>query len=354
MDQKRLLAFLGCPMDSDERQASVEEKRACLGSTGPDDPYDAVMALIRQEVNSSLWREAGRLEVPSWLRPVPALSDGGAMAVDNFVDFMDRWGCADFADTAKKMAEQAAFPDTPCLITVDHCVAGGVIRAVSQRHGLDSLTLVVLDSHMDALTTPVLAGAISYDMEHNPNSRYDAHDPFLQERPDSYNASSFLQHLLDSEAVKPENLFLVGISDYPPKHAFRNKDPRIQAYTQAFSGLKKNGAHLITKSDLAAGSGKASALFKKIKTPWLYISIDMDVGSKNAVGAVRFDDWTGLSEVQLYRLAIELRQVLKRGVGLAGLDLCEFNPRHADAGDRTYRVAANLIKILAFGQKPTP
>lgn len=352
MAEERRLAFLGCPLDSDERQAAVDEKRASLGS-GPDDPYDAVLAYLSKELKPDSWHEAGRLEVPSWLRPIPTLGDGSAMAVENFVDFMDQWGCADFADTVKKMAEQIEFPDLPCLIAVDHSVAGGVIRAVSQRYGAEKLTVVVLDSHLDALTTPVLAGAISYDLEHNPNTNYDAHDPFLHERPESYNASSFLRHLLEAEAVAPQNLFVVGISDYPPKHAFRNPDPRIQAYTGTYSGLKKTGVNFITKNDLAAGSAKAKALFKKIKTPWLYVSIDMDVGSKNAAHAVRFDDWTGLGEVQLYRLALELREVLKRSVRLAGLDVCEFNPRRAGFGDRTYRVAANLIKILAFGHKPT-
>lgn len=353
MAEDRRLAFMGCPLDSDERQAAVDEKRASLGA-GPDDPYDAVLALLRQDLDPLRWREAGRLEVPSWLRPMPALSDGGAMAVENFVDFMDKWGCADFAETAKEMTEQAAFPDTPCLITVDHSVAGGIIQAVSQKYGPENLSVVVMDSHLDALATPVLAEAIAYDMEHNPNTQYDPYDPFLHDRPDSYNASSFLQHLLAAETVKPSNLFVVGISDYPPKHAFRNKDPRIQAYTGSYSGLKKKGVRLITKNDLAAGSAKARALFKRIKTPWLYVSIDMDVGSNNAVGAVRFNDWTGLSETQLYRLAEELRRVIDRGVGLAGLDVCEFNPRQAGADDRTYLVAANLIKILALGRKPTP
>jgi arginase family enzyme len=351
MKSERRIAFLGCPLDSDERQAAIDEKRASLGA-GQDDPYDAVLAMLRKELDPSLWREAGRLEVPSWLRPKPSLSDGGAMAVENFVDFMDKWGCADFADASKRMTEQAAFPDTPCLIAVDHSVAGGVIQAASQRHGADNLTVVVLDSHLDALTTPVLSGAITYDLEHNPNTQYDAYDPFLHDRPDSYHASSFLQHLLASEAVLTKNLFVVGISDYPPKKAFRNKDPRIQAYTQSYSGLKKLGARLVTKKDLASGSGKVRALFKRIKTPWLYVSIDMDVGANNAVGAVRFDDWTGLSEAQLYRLAIELRKVLDRGVGLAGMDVCEFNPRRVGMGDRTYRVAANLIKALAFGHEP--
>jgi arginase family enzyme len=352
MAAQQRLAFLGCPLDSDERQAAVDEKRACLGA-GQDDPYDAVLDLLRQELDQSLWREAGRLEVPTWLRPRPALSDGGAMTVDNFVDFIDRWGCADFTDSARKMTEQAAFPDTPCLIAVDHCLAGGIIQAASQRHGAENLSVVVLDSHLDALTTPVLSGAIAYDLEHNPDTQYDAYDPFLHDRPDSYHASSFLQHLLATEAVLPSNLLVVGISDYPPKHAFRNKDPRIQAYTGAYSGLKKQGVRLVTKKDLAVGSSKVRALFKRIKTSWLYVSIDMDVGANNAVGAVRFDDWAGLSETQLYRLAAELRAVLARGVGLAGLDVCEFNPRRVGMGDRTYRVAANLIKALAFGHKPS-
>ena len=350
MDPGPRLAFLGCPLDSDERQAAVDEKRGSLGS-GQDDPYDAVLDLLRPEIDSSLWREAGRLEVPSWLRPKPGLDDAGSMVVDNFVDFMDKEGCADFADSVKKMTEQAAYPDTPCLIAVDHSLAGGVIQAASQRHGPDGLTVVVLDSHLDALTTPVLSGAIAYDLEHNPHSQYDAHDPFLHNRPDSYHASSFLRHLLASGAVRPRNLFVVGISDYPPKHAFRNKDPRIQAYTRSYSGLKKQGVRLVTKKDLAMGSNKIRALFKQIKTPWLYISIDMDVGANNAVSAVRFDDWTGLGEAQLYRVAAELRKVLDRGVGLAGLDVCEFNPRRAGLGDRTYRVAANLIKTLSLGHK---
>lgn len=342
------IAFMGCPLDSDERQASIGEKLSCLGS-GAGDPYESVLALLRPELDPSLWREAGRLQVPPWLWPIPPAEENGAMLVDNFVHFIDQGGCADFADAAGRMTEEAALPDTPCLIAVDHSVAGGVIRSLSRRHGPESLSVVVLDSHLDAVITPVLAGAIAYDLERNPHSLYDPDDPFLRDRPDSYNASSFLRHLLAEGAVLPRNLFVVGISDYPPRHAFRIKDSRIKAYTQAYAGLKEQGVRLITKKDLAAGSAKARALFKQIRTPWLHVSLDMDVGAGNAVEAVRFDNWTGLSEAQIFRLAQELRLVLDRGVGLAGLDLCEFNPRRAVAAIHAYRVAANLIKLLAFG-----
>ncbi len=348
MSKQPRLALLGCPLDSDERQASVDEKRALLGA-GPDDPYQPVTALLREEVDPSLWREAGHLEVPPWLRPIPPASEGGAMLVENFVGFIDQGGCLDFAESAGRMADQAAWPDPPCLIAVDHSLAGGVIQSLAQRHGAENLTVVVLDSHLDALTTPVLAGAIAYDIEHNPRSLYDAGDPFLRHRPDSYHASSFLHHLLARGAVLPGNLLVVGISDYPPKQAFRNKDPRIRAYTQAYRGLRERGVRLVTKKDLAAGSGKIKALLRQIKTPWLYVSVDMDLGANNAARAVRFDNWTGLARPQILRLAGELRRVLERGVALAGLDVCEFNPRRQDAAPETYRLAADIIKTIAFG-----
>jgi arginase family enzyme len=345
------IAFLGCPLDADERQAAVEEKRACLGA-GQDDPYEAVVELVRAEVDPALWREAGRLEVPDWLRPIPPARESGAMVVDNFVHFIDQGGCRDFADSAGEMAAQAALPEVPALVGVDHSLAGGLIELLSRRLGPEALSVVVLDSHLDAITTPEVAGAIAYDLEHNPRSVYDPADPFLAHRPDAYHASSFLRHLLAAGRLLPRNLYVVGISDYPPKHAFRLKDPRIRRYTAAYQGLRRQGARLITKQDLAAGSGKLRALLKGIRTPWLYLSADLDIGAGSGAPAVRFDNWTGLNQAQIYRLGTELRRVLDSGVGLAGLDVSEFNPRRRDSLAATYRVAANLLRQVAFGLEP--
>ncbi len=346
MSRKTTLALLGCPLDCDERQESVDQKLAAL-SGGGGDPYEQVVEILRREADPSLWREAGRLETPPWLRPVPPPGDRGAMVVENFIDFIDRGGCADFAASTGRMVDEAAFPDTPCLIAVDHSLAGGVIRSLSDRHGAENLTVVVLDSHLDALPGPVLAGAVAYDLETNPHFPYDPRDPFIHGRPDSYNASSFLLHLLEQGAVLPSNLFILGVSDYPPKRAFRIKDPRIRAYTGIFKDLKSEGVHLLTKQDLAS-SGKLRSVLNRIDTPFVYVSIDMDVGARNAVRAVRFDNRTGLNRAQINRIARELRLVLDRGPALAGLDLTEFNPRLASTHPEVYRLAADLIRILAW------
>ncbi|MCB2188731.1 MAG: arginase family protein [Deltaproteobacteria bacterium] len=350
---ERQVAFLGFPLDPDERQESLDHKLALDGQgAGEDDPYQEVMELIRQEVDPARWREEGSLEVPAWLRPMPPAEEREKLLVDNFVEFIDGEGCRAAAEEAGRHVAEHILPDIPCLLAVDHCLTGGVLAELARVHSPENISLVVLDSHLDAVPVPVTAGAILFDAEHNPSSVYDADNPFLHHRPDSYNASSFLHHLLDQGVVLPRNLIVAGLSDYPPKRAFKIKDQRIKDYAGVYSGLKARGAAILTKKDLAAGTSRFKALLARINTPFVYISIDMDVGAKNALIGVRFDQYVGLSEPQIYRLAEALRGLLDRGVRLAGLDLTEFNPRWAGGSDPTYRIAANLIRLILFGMEP--
>ncbi len=53
-DQK--VVFFGCPLDSDERDESVQEKRAAMNHRPiADDPYKSVMAFVRNEVEQRMW-----------------------------------------------------------------------------------------------------------------------------------------------------------------------------------------------------------------------------------------------------------------------------------------------------------
>lgn len=352
--QDKRIVFLGCALDPDERQEAVRQKLELAGAgAGGDNPYDRVLALMRGEVPDKAWREAGCLETPAWLMPVPPAAEAGAMSVDNFVAFIDGQGCRAAAEAMSGMIDSLAPDEAPCLIAVDHSLTGGALAGLAARHGAENISLVVLDSHLDAVPVPVTSGAIAYDMETNPQSMYDPDDPFLRDRPDSYNASTFLHHLLDDGVVLAQNLFVAGISDFPPKRAFRIKDPRIKDFVQAYSGLRTRGARVFTKKDLAAGGSKLAAVLRQVKTPYLYLSVDMDIGALNACHAVRFRNWPGLSEPHIYRLAQAVRAVLERGVQLAGMDVTEFNHRLAEPVDRTYRIAANLIEMICFNMQPT-
>ena len=342
-------------MDSDERDESIREKLAAI-PYGPkeDDPYPSVMALIRDEIDQNLWEEIGSLDVPAWLRPIPPVGEKENVTVDNFISFIDNDGCRTFAEMIGEHVVEKIYPQMPCMLAVDHSLTGGVFKKLATLVFPEQVSLVVLDSHTDALPASISSDAICYDMDTNPRSLYDSNDPYLKNRPDSYNASSFLYHLLEEGVVQPKNLYIIGIGDYPPKHSFRIKDPRIKRYSGHFSGLKKRGVTLITKKDLLSNPSKVRNILKRIDTPHMYVSVDMDVGAGNALRGVRFTNRRGLNEKQIYRIIELLRERISGGVRLMGMDLCEFNPRTADpvsvvSGDRTYRIAANLIRNLCFG-----
>jgi arginase family enzyme len=234
------------------------------------------------------------------------------------------------------------------MITVDHSLSGGMFRKLAEIYGPDNLSLIVLDSHTDALPVSIMSGAVEYDMETNRNSVYAADDPFLKNRPDSFNASSFIHYLLEEETLRHRNLTIIGPGDLPSKRSIRVKDERIRRYVSIFSDLRKKGVSILTKKDLISSPSKLKSVLNGIHTPYVYISIDMDVGAGNALDGVRFKNRQGLNEKQINNIASRLRALLSSGCELAGMDITEINTRNARKGDRTCRIAANLIKRLCF------
>jgi len=324
---EKKIIFFGCPLDGDERHESIQEKLSLMGTPGVvDDPYDGIMEIIRQEVNPELWSEKGSLDLPSWLRPIPPLTDGKKMTTEAFVDFMDHGGFETYAQQVGDFIATNIFPYIPCMLAVDHSLTGGALKKLGELYESEDISLIVLDSHTDAIPMSVMAGMVQYDLETNPETVYDPNDPFIYGRPDSYNASSFLYHLLNEGTVKPQNLYIFGISDYPPKHAFRIKDPRVEKYIRIFSELKRKGVTLLTKEGLLLSPSRFKSILSHIKTPYVYISIDLDIGARNGVEAVRFLERQGLNERQIYRIIDPLKDLLSRGVRLVGLDFTEINP----------------------------
>ena len=354
---RKRLVFFGCPLDSDERDESIQEKRALM-QAGKEfkDPYSSIMELIRNDVDSRLWEEKGSIEVPAWLLPSPSSTQKEQISVDHFVSFIDEDGCRRYADLVGDFIADHIFPDIPCMLAVDHSLTGGAFRRLVELYSPDQMSLIVLDSHTDAIPVSLLSGAIQYDIETNKNSVHDPNDPFLLNRAESYNSCSFLHYLMEEGAVEPENLYIIGVSDYPPKRSFRIKDQRIKRYVGLYTGLKKKGVKIVTKKDLLMNPSKVRAILGRIETPYLYVSIDMDIGARNALEGVRFRNWQGLNERQLYAIADYIMEPLSQGLLLAGMDLTEINPRMADASsphgrDRTYQIVLNLIKKLCFGIK---
>ena len=352
---EKKIIFFGCPLDGDERHDSIQEKLALKGFKGAfDDPYEGIMEIVRQEISPKLWEEKGSMDLPGWLRPIPPLADGEKITTEAFVDFMDHGGFETYAQQVGDFIAANIFPNIPCMLAVDHSLTGGALKKLGELYEPEDISLIVLDSHTDAIPMSVMAGMIQYDIDTNPDTFYDRNDPFLYERPDSYNASSFIYYLLAEKVVKPQNLYILGISDYPPKHAFRIKDQRVESYVNIFSELKRKGVTLLTKNDFLLSPSKMKNMLTHIKGSYIYISIDMDIGARNGIGGVRFLERQGLNERQIYRIIDLLKVLLSRGVRLVGLDFTEINPRRAGRNDstvtdQTYRITANIIKRLLLG-----
>ncbi len=348
------IIFFGCPLDCDEKYDSIQEKLQKLwANQGFDDPLDGVMDCLGHDISKDLWDNLGSLPVSSWLGSKPGSEDHSKITTENFISFIDNDGCKKFADKADQFVTDQILPHIPCLVGIDHSLTGGVFSALSRYYGKENLSLIIIDSHTDAVPMSVLAGAIQYEMETNSSSVHDVNDPFLYNRLDSYNASSFVHNLVTDEQVDPKNLYIIGVSDYPEKKSLRIKDARIKKYTNAYMGLKRRGTKIITKKECKLNPQKFKGFLKNISTPYVYVSIDMDIGANNALEGVRFRNWKGLNETQIYKLADFLANLFSNSIQLAGMDICEIDPRRAgtvlpSGKDKTYEIAANLIKKIAF------
>lgn len=351
--------FFGCPFDCDEQYDSIQEKCNGMGALQKNpDPLDGVLEILRNKEYQFDFREAGKIEVPSWLLPNPAAEDRSSLTTKNFTAFIDKGGCLEMAQKVRSFVTGEILPSSgiPCLVGIDHSLTGGAYKAVSDYYGKENVSLLVIDTHTDAIPMSAHADAIQYDIDINPSSVYDPKDPYLYDRPDSYNASSFLYHMLQSDDVIPQNLFIMGVSDYPEKKTFRIKDDRIQRYTSAFSSLKRKGCKIVTKKDCQFGFNKLKTIISNISTAYVYISVDMDIGAANAVNGVRFLNWKGLDERMIFQLINEICEVFNRNVKLAGMDIVEINPRKAgeqshNGKDKTYEIAAEIIKKIGTKQR---
>jgi arginase family enzyme len=350
---EKKMVFIGCPLDCDEQHESIQERLAPRVTSGPDDPLVPLLEVLSRLEPEENWLIGGPIPVPLWLRPFAPAGANADILLGTIIDFIDRNGCREYADKVGERIESDILPDFPCLIAVDHSLTGGAFAAMTRHYGRGNVSLIIVDSHTDAVPMSRLSGAIAHDMDTNPNSVYDRSDPYLFNRTESYNASSFIHHLMADGLIDPRDLYIIGVSDAPDKKAARIKDPRIEDYVGTWTTLYQHGATVITKKECQLKPAKVKTLLQKIRTSYAYVSIDMDIGARNAVEGVRFKNRQGLSEAQIYRLIDAIGGTGGENVRLAGMDITEINFRTAgmtlpSGQDRTYEIAAAIIRKLAF------
>ena len=346
----RKLALFGVALDPTDDELKLEFKTIqardlAAGSLRFKSPYEALTGVLQDLTARGLCEASGEVEIPSWLTPTPDPSDLPLLTAENNLSFIDEGGCNEIAERVKAFLEAGSVNGIPTMVAVDHSTTGGTLRALAKEHGSPDVAVLVVDSHFDGLQ---LAERIELFRYGNETGIDDPQEVSVQE---SYNCATWLKYMLDEGVVRPDRLIVFGISDYPT-NAMR-QDPRLSRYVDAYRAFEEAGVTFVTREEIRQKGvrGTLVPLLNGMAADRLYVSLDADIGSLDAVHAARFMNVVGLSSEELYEIARVLEETL-RGKELIGLDVCGIETfllgREFPNGstDRTLERLSGFVRIL--------
>jgi arginase family enzyme len=330
--------LLGAALDALDDPERVNLKRAYiqaaqagrLSDNVPLDPYDVLTPLLVDRCGPAVL-PFGKIDLPGWLTPRPEGRQGSSVQPDRYRAFLDGDGIEGWVEVCARLVERDILPDIPCLIAVDHGMTAGPLRALAGRFAPEETTVVILDSHFDAIPARLRALPGQASFACGPG-----------------NCGSFLVPLIEDGTLLPENLIVVGVSDYAYPHT-------AEPYRQAYLSLIARGVTVIPREEVEDDSFPAELEERLCRGRGrrLYVSLDADAGALECVHAARFLDTVGLSEEAILGTARLLRGLIDRGrFELIGLDAAEIDVHllgiEDDQGmpDRTAEVCAGFLSTL--------
>jgi arginase family enzyme len=346
--------IFGVAIDASDDPWALELKRASINASDcaerrlPDDLYDSLIPELRK-LDPKI-EALGKFSVPSLLTPRPRPSDAPFITQENMDAFVSDGGLQRLSWQLTDFVRKNVLPAMPIMLGVDHSATGGVVTALAEKLGSENLTVLVLDQHFDALPIAVRLPS---------DSGFGFNLGFLNTLSnltnEAYCCGNFWKYLIDDAVVLPRNLLFVGVADYPEdgtsagSERYRNAYLDFEARGCGFFPLKEFEGTYINRL--------RNFLREKITTPYLYVSLDLDVGSYQCVHAARYMDRPGLERKALMDIARIIRDESKSGkFQLAGSDVMEFNVHFSrietsdGTKDHTVGLALDFLKELLFAE----
>ncbi|HPR41951.1 MAG TPA: arginase family protein [Candidatus Methanofastidiosa archaeon] len=170
-------------------------------------------------------------------------------------------------------------------------------------------------------------------------------DPFIHARSDSFNADSFIYKLIDEKYILPENVIVVGVSDYP-KEISKIDDKRISDFVDFYKSYEEMGLTIVTKEMINSNPRFFDP--SSLEVEKLHVSVDIDVGSRNAIYGARFTDFKGLPEKEIYSLIDNIKSCDAKVVSsdINEIDVWKAGSKFFGKSDRTYEVATTIGRKL--------
>ncbi|MEM0286208.1 MAG: arginase family protein, partial [Candidatus Methanomethyliaceae archaeon] len=271
----------------------------------------------------------------------------------NFEVFLDYDGCREYREKIKNFVKEL---EKPLMIGIDHCLTGGVIENLVNK--FEEFTLIVFDSHFDAIPSPIRNNLIGYMLENQSENKkfgFSAKDYVFNPigRKDSYNSGSFIYHIIKEGIIDAKNVIIFGAADYPSESLEKIGDTRVKEYVRFYKSMEEEGVKVIHRGIIdAIGPEEAILRILQYIRNNVYISIDLDIGARSALIGARFINVEGLKEADIYKSLLIL---YKKGVNIIGLDIMEIDPWKAgeiydNIKDRSYNICGNIVRILTKGE----
>jgi len=163
---------------------------------------------------------------------------------------------------------------------------------------------------------------------------------------------NFLSYLIDTKQLLPENLLVIGVGDYPIEGIGQSNG----SFAQSYLNFEKKGCSFFPVCRFNGGyiQDLKRFLHERIKTPYIYVSLDLDVGAYRCVHAARYMDAPGIDRESLLSVADVIADGCRhRKFALVGFDVMEFNMHFlgikvpGGAEDQTIPFVHDFISTLA-------
>jgi arginase family enzyme len=325
--------IFGVALDVADDPWSLQLKWASMMATRKEgdgfyaDPYDAVANKLLEYQEFEL---GGKFPIPSWQGSRPQPSDGNLVSVENLQQFVANGGLLETMKRLRDFVESSIFPAFPVMIGIDHSATGGVISALAKKYNPEMLSIVVLDRHFDAIPLSLRMDGL---FRSTPGATHPSLVPLGEKgRPqpwnvnelDQYCCGNFWAYLIDEKIVLPDHLLFIGVADYPSPQI----DPKWQRFRERYLSFEERGCSFfpLWKFNGSYAKSLTQFIYEKVKTPYVYVSLDLDVGAYHCINAARYMDGPGISRENLLDIGRIIAEGNQNGnFILVGFDIMEFN-----------------------------
>jgi arginase family enzyme len=324
------------------------------------DPYDGLLN-FSQVLIQEKYTKIGKFPVESWLTPKPKIEDYSLLDPYKYQNFTNSGSVAEYSIKMEGFIRDNILPDIPLMIGVDHSLTGGVLGALAEQYGRENILVVIFDAHFDGIPAKISLNLAKYAKENEEKinalfpQQLDSTELEAINLKDSYTCASYLNYLIKDDIISPENLIIFGCQDYPNDAMKSEGDERVKDFVDNYLGFEKKGVKFIPSSEdkeqMILDLGETLA---KFNTPYLYISLDVDVCMFKEVLAARFMNAIGIEKDVLLKAALKIKDYMDtKNCALIGLDLMEIETymlnrelKKSGERDRTTEVVDDFLNII--------